>query len=77
MNPLLMETERGEQRRLTSMLVGLYGITRNPVAHEPKVGWDMTEQDTLNILTMISLVHRKLDRAKPLAVAMAAVNGGR
>ena len=43
--------------------VGLYGTIRNPLAHDPKVEWDMTEQDTLDILTMISLVHRKLDQA--------------
>jgi uncharacterized protein (TIGR02391 family) len=46
-----------------NLLKGLYGTIRNPLAHDPKVEWDMTEQDTLDILTMISLVHRKLDQA--------------
>ena len=62
-NPLLTETQRGEQRGFVSLLKGLYGTIRNPLAHDPKVDWDMTEQDALDILTMISLVHRKLDAA--------------
>jgi len=46
-----------------SLLRGLCGTIRNPLTHDPKVDWDMTEQDALDILTMISLVHRKLDQA--------------
>jgi hypothetical protein len=33
------------------------------MAITPKIEWDMSEQDALDILTMISLVHRKLDKA--------------
>jgi uncharacterized protein (TIGR02391 family) len=61
-NPLLTETQQGEQRGFVSLLKGLYGTIRNPLAHDPKVEWDMAEQDALDIMTMISLVHRKLDR---------------
>ena len=49
-----------------NLLKGLYGTIRNPLAHNPKIEWDMTEQDALDILTMISLVHRKLDQARRL-----------
>lgn len=56
------ETLRMEQRGFISLLKGLYGTVRNPLAHDPKIEWDMNEQDTLDILTMISLVHRKLDK---------------
>jgi len=62
-SPLKTETHRGEQRGFMNLLKGLYGTIRNPLAHDPKVEWDMTEQDALDILTMISLVHRKLDQA--------------
>ena len=62
-NALTSETLRGEQRGFVSLLKGLYGTIRNPLAHDPKVEWDMSEQDALDVLTMISLVHRKLDRA--------------
>src|SRR5580704_1091029 len=57
------ETLLGEQRGFVSLLKGLYGTIRNPLAHNPKIEWDMSEQDALDILTMISLVHRKLDKA--------------
>lgn len=62
-NPLRTQTEQGEQRGFVSLLKGLYGTIRTPLAHDPKVEWNMTEQDALDILTTISLVHRKLDRA--------------
>jgi uncharacterized protein (TIGR02391 family) len=62
-NPLDTETLRGEQRGFVNMLVGLFGMVRNPVAHEPKIEWPMEEIDALDILTMISFVHRKLDMA--------------
>ncbi len=63
-NPLSNETERGEQRGFANLLVGLFGTIRNPTAHSPKIEWPMDEQDALDILTLTSLVHRKLDRAK-------------
>jgi uncharacterized protein (TIGR02391 family) len=62
-NPFKTETQKGEQYGFMNLLRGLYGTIRNPLAHNPKAEWDMTEQDTLDILTMISLVHRKLDQA--------------
>lgn len=62
-NPFITETQRGEQNGFMNLLKGLYGTIRNPLAHDAKVEWDMTEQDALDILTMISLVHRKLDVA--------------
>ena len=65
-NPFKTETQRGEQHGFMNLLKGLYGTIRNPIAHDPKVEWDMTEQDALDILTMISLVHRKLDQARRL-----------
>jgi uncharacterized protein (TIGR02391 family) len=65
-NPFQTETQRGEQNGFMNLLKGLYGTIRNPLAHDPKVEWEMTEQDALDILTMISLVHRKLDQAHRL-----------
>ncbi len=62
-NPLATETDKGEQRGFINLLIGLFGTIRNPTAHNPKIEWDMSEQDALDILTMISLVHRKLDNS--------------
>ena len=63
-NNLKSETDRGEQRGFVNLLVGLYGSVRNPLAHNSKLEWPMTEQDALDILTLTSLIHRKLDMAK-------------
>ncbi len=63
-NNLGSETDRGEQRGFVSLLVGLFGCVRNPLAHHAKVEWSMSEQDALDILTLASLVHRKLDKAR-------------
>lgn len=62
-NPLKTETDKGEQRGFANLLVGLFGTVRNPLAHNPKVEWDMSEQDALDVLTLSSLIHRKLDKA--------------
>lgn len=62
-NPLKTEADKGEQRGFTNLLIGLFGTIRNPTAHNPKIEWDMSEQDALDVLTMASLVHRKLDKA--------------
>jgi uncharacterized protein (TIGR02391 family) len=61
-NDLKTDTDRGEQRGFTNLLVGFFGTVRNPLAHNPKVEWPMEERDALDILTLASLVHRKLDR---------------
>lgn len=62
-NSLATDTDRGEQRGFANLLIGLLGTIRNPTAHNPKIEWDMSEQDALDILTMASLIHRKLDKA--------------
>ena len=65
-NGLNSDTEKGEQRGFANLLIGLFGTIRNPLAHTPKIEWEMTEQDALDILTTASLVHRKLDKARRL-----------
>lgn len=60
-NSLATDTEKGEQRGFMNLLIGLFGIFRNPTAHAPKIYWPITEQDALDIFSLISLLHRKLD----------------
>jgi hypothetical protein len=52
-------------------LVGLFGDVRNPLAHAPKMTWPMFEQDALDILRLVSLIHRKLDRAQKTSTTTA------
>ncbi len=61
-NELTSETQRGEQRGFVNLLKGLLGTIRNPLAHDPKIERDMSAQDALDILTTLSLIHRKLDK---------------
>jgi uncharacterized protein (TIGR02391 family) len=63
-NDLKTDTDRGEQRGFSNLLIGFFGTVRNPLAHNPKIEWPMEETDALDILTMASLIHRKLDRAR-------------
>jgi len=62
-NPLKTDTEKGEQRGFVNLVVGVFGMIRNPTAHAEKIYWPIGEQDALDILSMVSLVHRKLDGA--------------
>jgi uncharacterized protein (TIGR02391 family) len=57
------ESKRGEQKGFVNLLKGLYGMVRNPTAHESKIEWEMSEQDAIDILTTISLIHRKIDNS--------------
>jgi len=63
-NLLANETDEGEQRGFINLLVGLFGTIRNPLAHNAKIEWSMSEQDALDVLTLASLIHRKLDGAR-------------
>ncbi len=58
------KSEQDEHKGFCNILKGLCGMFRNPEAHEPKVSWEITEQDALEILSMISYCHRRLDNAQ-------------
>lgn len=62
-NSLRTESEQSEQKGLLNLMKGMFGTFRNPTAHAPKVSWNMTEQDALDLLTMASFCHRRLDNA--------------
>ena len=67
LGPLTTESEKSEQKGFANLLIGLFGAVRNPLAHAPKTNWPMSEQDALDILTLVSLIHRKLDDTTKLA----------
>jgi uncharacterized protein (TIGR02391 family) len=62
-NSLQTESEQSEQKGLLNLMKGMFGTFRNPTAHAPKISWNMTEQDALDLLTMASFCHRRLDNA--------------
>lgn len=42
---------------------GMFGTFRNTTAHAPKVSWPIGLDDALDLLTLASLLHRRLDSA--------------
>jgi uncharacterized protein (TIGR02391 family) len=62
-NALRTETELNEQRGLANIMKGVFGAVRNPQAHTPKLLWHISEDDALDLLGTISLLHRRLDTA--------------
>jgi uncharacterized protein (TIGR02391 family) len=71
-NPVLIinrfqsKSEKDEHFGFCNILKGLCGMFRNPEAHEPKVSWEISEQDALEILAMISYCHRRLDNVQKI-----------
>jgi len=62
-NSLATEWERSEQTGLTTLMKGLFGTFRNPTAHAPKVRWATSRTDALDMLTLASMFHRRMDDA--------------
>lgn len=61
LNSLRTESEKSEHKGFALLLKGCFGAVRNPLAHEPKVLWQ-GEDDAADYLSLISLLHRKLDQ---------------
>ncbi|MCP5057362.1 MAG: TIGR02391 family protein [bacterium] len=62
-NAISSETEISEHRGLMNLIKGLFGTFRNVTAHAPKIHWAINEHDALDMLTLASLLHRRLDGA--------------
>ena len=56
-------TDRSEQSGFANLVTGLLGLYRNPTAHDPKLRRTVTDDDLLEALTTMSMVHRRLDNA--------------
>ena len=62
-NSLQTDTERNEQTGMMNLMKGMFSAFRNPTAHAPKISWTVTEQDAFDLLTLASLLHRRIDAA--------------
>ena len=60
-NDLDTESLEGEQRGLANLVKGLFGYVRNPLAHNARLDWALSEIDAVDMLTMVSMIHRKVD----------------
>lgn len=63
-NSLQTETEQSEQKGFSNLIKGVFGMFRNTAAHAPKIVWVITEDEALDIMTTISLIHKKLNKIK-------------
>lgn len=63
-NALGTQTERDEQTGLANLIKGLGGLYRNPTAHDPRLNRSVSDDELLEVLTMVSMVHRRLDSAR-------------
>lgn len=53
--------ELDEQKGLANLVKGLFSMYRNPAAHEPRLHRTVTDEELLELLTTLSMVHRRLD----------------
>lgn len=62
-NSVRTETERSEHTGMMNLLKGMFGVFRNVTAHAPKISWPIGEQDAMDLLSIASFLHRRLDNA--------------
>ena len=62
-NPLLTESQRSEQKGCANLVKGTFGMFRNRTAHEARILWAMTKEDAEDLLSLASMIHRRLDAA--------------
>ncbi|MEQ1767577.1 MAG: TIGR02391 family protein [Methylotenera sp.] len=63
-NDFACESHRMEQKGFMGVCKGMIGMFRNPLAHEPRAYWHMSEQDAADALSFLSLIHRRLDNMR-------------
>ena len=62
-NDLKSSTDRSEHLGFANIIKGLFGLIRNPTAHEPKIKFVIEEEEAIDVLSVISYVHKRLDKA--------------
>jgi uncharacterized protein (TIGR02391 family) len=63
-NNLTTESERSEQNGFASLIKGVYSMFRTPLAHEAKINWNVDQKDAEDLLTTVSMIHRRIDNSK-------------
>lgn len=62
-NPLVDRSDASEQNGFANLARGLIGMYRNPTAHTPRINRFVSDDELLEALTTISMIHRRLDDA--------------
>lgn len=63
-NAYRTDSEKSEQAGFANLLKGLFGTFRNPTAHEERRAWPMPEEDALDLFSIASYAHRRLDTSR-------------
>ncbi|RUM44506.1 MAG: TIGR02391 family protein, partial [Hydrogenimonas sp.] len=61
-NMLDTQSLQSEQKGFMSLLKGIFSMFRNTTAHEAKIIWQIDEEEAIDILSVISYAHKKLDK---------------
>ena len=62
-NPRATRSEKDEQRGFANLIIGTFGMFRNPTAHEARIKWTMGLEDAQDLLSLVSLIHHRIDAA--------------
>ena len=62
-NALSTESQKKEQSGFANLVKGTFGMFRNTTAHEARILWPMGKADAEDLLSLASLIHRRLDAA--------------
>jgi uncharacterized protein (TIGR02391 family) len=62
-NDLATDSDRNEHKGFANLLRGVFQTFRNPTAHDPRIQREVTEQDAVDLLSLVSFLHRRLDEA--------------
>lgn len=62
-NPRATKSELDEQKGFINLVKGVFGMFRNPTAHELRAKWPIGREDAEDLLSLASLIHRRLDAA--------------
>ena len=63
LNALQTQTEKDMQLGLMQLCLGLMFFARNPGGHEPELAYPISREDTLDLLSLISLLYRQIEKA--------------
>lgn len=62
-NLLRTDTDRNEHIGLMNLIKGMFSYIRNTTAHTPKIKFVIEEDEALDVMTVVSLIHKRLDKA--------------
>lgn len=65
-NSLASQSDKDEQTGFANFVKGVAGMFRNPVAHDPRLLRSIPDTQLLELMTALSLIHRRLDGARTL-----------